>query len=557
MKFLRVHSIFTWIMIGLSATLLLVSLPSGQHYCSADGCGIMYWGAHEHDGVWHLAVISTLLDHFPFQLPNMSGAPLQGYNYLLDLILALFAKVSFLPATTWYFLIMPILAWGAMVGATLSFARVYRPSKTFPAWLLFFTVFGSSLGFALTWLHGRGLSGASSLLLMQPLQYPLNPQLFLSLILLYPYLLFLSKPRPSRWSPLVTAGYLFLFFGLKFYTGVIALTLWIYQTLSIGIRERRIPLLTSLGVGIGTASAYFLFYKTQSHAGFPLLLKPFATVNPIVEDAQLLYNQVLANRLYLPHDWQWYLLELLITCLFLIFNFGSRILAWSGLVVPSTSTATMSSLRRLLFVGGVTGVLLTILFVQRGVWWNTVQFTYVSFFLFGIIAAEGADRLWLSRSWWGRSLVVGIVLLTIPTNFDVLSTFGQFPGTSMISDTEMAALRFLKTQPSGTVFVPRFTQSPIPSRILHTQYDTAFIPAYTGHPTYLSDLVQLDLTGTQYQERLNRMNHLDCTVLSDVTYLYETSDHPYIQAFESCPLALTQIFTNTSVTIYQVQNPSR
>lgn len=557
MKFLRTHSIFTWIMIGLSATLLLVSLPSGQHFCSTDGCGIMYWGAHEHDGIWHLAVISTLLDHFPFQLPNMSGAPLQGYNYLLDLILALFAKMSFLPATTWYFLIMPILAWGAMVGATLSFARAYRPSKTFPAWLLFFTVFGSSLGFVLSWLHGRGLSGASSLLLMQPLQYPLNPQLFLSLILLYPYLLFLSKPRPSRWNPLITAGYLFLFFGLKFYTGVIALILWIFQTIWDGVRVRHIPLLATLGVGIGTASAYFLFYRAESHTGFPLLFKPFATVNPIVEDAQLLYNQVLANRLYLPHTWMWYLLEIFVLSLFLILNFGSRILATSGLALRETAVSTTHGLRRLLIVGLTTGVLLTILFVQRGVWWNTVQFTYVSFFLFGIIAAEGMDRLWTARTWWSRSLVVSIVLLTIPTNLDVLSTFGQFPGTSMIPDAEIAALRFLKTQPRGTVFVPRYTQSPTSSRILHAQYDTAFIPAYTGHPTYLSDLVQLDLTGTQYQERLNRMDRLDCTVLSDVTYLYETSDNLYIQAFERCPFAFTQIFTNTSVTIYQVQNSSR
>jgi hypothetical protein len=394
---------------------------------------------------------------------------------------------------------------------------------------------------------------------MQPLQYPLNPQLFLSLILLYPYLLFVSRTAYTRLTPLWTALYLFLFFGLKFYTGVLALVIWVASLFLVQRRMHRFSVISEiLGVGVGVWSAYLLFYKSVQSSGFPLHFKPFATVNPIVEDPQLFYNGFLANRLYLSHDWTWYLLEFGVVLIFLTLNFGTRILAWIGLALPEKSNPVTTKLRHLISVGGIVGTLLTIFFVQRGVWWNTVQFMYVSFFLFGILAAEGADRLMAQRTWWHTLLIALTIFFTLPTNLDILTTFGRFPGTSFIPDDEMAALTFLRSQPRGTVFTPLFTRDPaVQSSILRTQYDTAYIPAYSGKPTYLSDLVQLDLTGVDFSERRRMSARYDCTILTEVAYLYETIDHRYAQAFTSCPTPFKPLFSNMTVTIYQVQNNNR
>ncbi len=87
---------------------LIILMPSGSSYCAKEQCGIFFWGANEHDGIWHLAVSNTLLSNMPFEMPNMSGSLIRGYNYLLDMIIALLAYTTKIDSSIWFFKIQPI-----------------------------------------------------------------------------------------------------------------------------------------------------------------------------------------------------------------------------------------------------------------------------------------------------------------------------------------------------------------------------------------------------------------------------------------------------------------
>ena len=85
----------TRIIIGIALiTQMLIMFPSGSRYCYQDRCGDYYWGVHEHDGIWHLALANAAFKSFPLKMPTFAGESLTGYNWLIDFPIFLFAKVG-------------------------------------------------------------------------------------------------------------------------------------------------------------------------------------------------------------------------------------------------------------------------------------------------------------------------------------------------------------------------------------------------------------------------------------------------------------------------------
>ena len=58
--------------------------------------------------------------------------------------------------------------------------------------------------------------------------------------------------------------------------------------------------------------------------------------------------------------------------------------------------------------------------------------------------------------------------------------------------------------------------------------------AHTGKTTYLNDLVQLRLTGIDYQERLAKIMANNCEVLKEVRYVYVAGDQAQIIDWQKC-----------------------
>ncbi|GAB4027659.1 MAG: hypothetical protein Fur0011_6200 [Candidatus Microgenomates bacterium] len=214
-------------------------------------------------------------------------------------------------------------------------------------------------------------------------------------------------------------------------------------------------------------------------------------------------------------------------------------------------------IRKLLISGSVIGLLINVLFVQNGIWWNTVQFLHVSLFLSGIIAAEVYDHLYIRAKWQAIkiSLIVILIALLLPNNLDIIRTFTSSKGTSYISDQEIDALNQLRELPDGIVFTALFKPgeqmaSSIP--LLSNRFDTAYVTAYTGKVTYFADLTQLQLLSIPYKERESLVASYDCRILKEVDYLYEEHRNSYVHRFNGCNVELRERFRNEVVTIHEI-----
>lgn len=531
-------------------------MPSGSRYCFNNLCGVFFWGAHEHDSVWHLAVINNLFSRYPFQMPNMSGTLISGYNYLMDIVIAALAKISPISSSTWYFKILPPVWFGIISYLSIKFAKTYhKDSKTYPTFVLFFVFFGSSFSYLLNWHRLGNIWGASSVLSMQSAQAMLNPQFAWSLIPILLLLIGLNQDKRSYRDYLLYGFFGLIAMGLKFYTGAAFLVIVGTDILIQSIKLRKITLSNILNLAIVLVMSIIsvlIFYSPGSSTGLPFSFKPFATVNPIIEDQSLFYLSIWAQRLYEYKGLRLAILELVVLAIFTILNYGSRIF---GIIANFKKDKSKTPpTQTLLVVTSLVTFLLSILLVQRGVWWNTVQFLYVSLFLSGLLAASGMDKLFRAKGSMGYALIAVTILLTIPNNLDLARSFIHFPGTGYISKNEIDALSKLKKMENGVVLTPLFEPRPQLEIVnqLPRKYDTGYVSAYSNKQTYLTDLIQLQLTNIDYTSRKAKLQAFDCSVLGDVKYLYEYKDSEYVQRFFDCGTKLDRVIENEEVSVYRV-----
>ena len=539
---------------------LIVITPSGMRRCENNLCGEYYFGAHEHDGIWHIAVSEMLIHSSKWQMPTFASENLTGYNYGIDLLVAGLSRLTTISTKDWYFRGLPLI-WGiGIIYYLLQFAKRYRPTTSYPWFLLIFSFFGSSFSYFLNLFHNGTIWGSSGLLSMQALQVMTNPQLGLSLLLLVVYLnRSMNNQKTSYKESLVLGLLVAASFALKFYTGVIlAFIVFVNFILELKSNSKNwLQVITRhLVMTIPVILVAFWLYQPTGKP-FPLTWKPFATVTPIIEDSQLFYMPSIAQRLYTTRGIALFGLNLLITIVYILMNYGIRVAA---IAVPQLNISRDNKrIRMLLVSGSIAGLLINILFVQNGIWWNTVQFLHVSLFLSGFLAAEVIDNAYIAtKSRTAKLLIITtLLLILLPNNADILKTFTTNKGTSYISSEELETLSVLKKLPEGVVFTPAFMpgekrvdMTPLLSQL----YDTAYITAYTGKVTYFADKTQLDLLSIPYIEREKMVLNYDCKILDEVDYLYEEHRNRYAYRFEPCKRELSELFKNTSGSIYEVLN---
>jgi len=534
---------------------MLVVMPSSSYFCSNNHCGLYFWGAHEHDGIWHLALINSAFESWPAIFPTYAGAMLSGYNAMLDMGLKVIRMLTNISPSFLYFKLIPLLWFGAMILVWSRFAQIFHKNKWYAHSLLFFIFFGNSLSYFFKLYHEGSIWGASGSLSMQSPQMLNNIQYALTLPLLGLLLLLFMKAKLAIWDYLTLALTNFLIMGLKFYGGVITLLMsGTYSLLLLGQKKYKEAISAGLSSLIGFAFATWLFYNPlETLGGTPILsFRPLATVHPIIEDASLFYLPAIANlrnNLYLSEGGvRLWLIELATLAIFIVFNYGTRLI---GLIDVKSK-----SINWIIGSGIFGGLLLNILFVQRGEWWNTVQFLYYSLFLTSIFAAQTLAE-WLRVGKTKLVLAIAVILLTLPNALDTTRIFASFPPQSYVSQLEIEALEVLSKLPKGVVLAlplhasgNNSSQYPKP---LYSRYDTAYVSAYSGKQTYLNDLVQLRLTDIDYSQRLELVNQADCLVMEEVAYIYSAGKNPAIENYQRCERCeLKEIYLNEEVAIFAV-----
>ncbi|MGB9883545.1 MAG: hypothetical protein ACPLRN_03480 [Microgenomates group bacterium] len=526
----------------------LITFPSGSYYCFNNECGIYFWGAHDHDAIWHLAIIEASFKNFPPIHPVYSESNLSGYNYFLDLIIFLITRFQ-IDSKILYFKIFPILWFVFYTYTTLILSEKISKNKYFKFFLLFFNYFGASFGFFLSLYHDKTIFGSSSKLAMQPLLSPTNLQFCFSLIFINLILINFFNKNSLR-KNILYALYLFINFGLKFYAGLISLFLIFFLNLIEKITISK-KIFSYLFIFASMIFSIFVFYNPLQSVktGFPLIFSPFSQVNYLVEQPSLIYLPKLANAIYFLRENGFgprlILIEIFLIILFFILHYGVRIF---GLIYYFLSFFKNKKFDFHFVILSTTlfSSFLTILFVQKGEWWNTIQFTYYGLFLANILIAKFLININFN-SVVTKFLIIFLLLINIPENLDIIKTFYPLKLGNFISQKEIESLNFLKNQKDGVIFSINNSND-----IKNILINNAYIPAFTGKQIFIADTAQLKITGINYQNRLEKILNYDCEIFKDkISYIYEVKSNAFLSKFKKCNLKIKKIFENKEVVIYR------
>lgn len=519
--------------------------------------GLGFWGANGHDGVWHLALAESLAKG-SWQIPVFAGKMLMNYHVGFDLLLAIFHRITVISTVNLYFqIIPPILAF--LVGLfTYKFVKDWMRSEKAALWSTFFVYFGGSFG----WVLGKGESTFWS---QQAISSLINPPFALSLILLLAGLICLLRleRKFTLWLFILTILCFGVLIEIKAYAGILSLGGLFVVGVFKAIRDKKfLHLYTFLGSLIISVLIYLPLNKSAQSL---LIWQPFW----FLETMMALSDRVGWPRFYSAlmtyksgHIWikeiPAYLVAFLI---FYVGNLGTRvikeILVWKWLkkikLIDFTEVFIMSVI--------VAGILIPLLFLQKGTPWNTIQFFYYSLFFSGILAGVATSQI-------TNKIVLGmIVLLTLPTTVITLKDeYIPARPPAMLANSELSALSFLAQQPDGIVLTYPFdpvaakSAEANPPRPLYLYESTAYVAAFSKHLTFLEDEVNLDITGYDWRQRQDLVSawykesnqNVARKFLLDnnIRYIYWVK--PQRALLGDKQLGLTSIFENSSVIIYRV-----
>jgi len=516
--------------------------------------GLGIWGPNGHDAIFHLSLINSFSQKpLDFSHPQLSGEKLSNYHFLFDFIGGVVCKVTGISPVTFYFLLFPILT---------SIALCFLLSKLLDLWkyssiqksLSFFLVFLSgSLGFIPSLIKGGSLfGGESAFWANQSVSWLLNPPFALSLVLLVLFLILLENKRNNP----VRLIFLALIGGLLVQAKIYSFILLVGALFFSG------QLIPAVSVGLVGVVLLLPFTKFGSS---PFVFQPLWFSESLFASPDRVWWPKLAQA------WQTYQSEgnfpkliavnLFAVIVFLLGNLGVRIMGFlrvlrGGILQRSEKTALWIA---------VFGIIIPLLFIQKVNPWNTIQFIYYSiFFLSLFVAKEIASIIQRSTSFSKKVVIILLVVLfSLPTTIGTLKDYFTRNSSSRISYTEAKALEFLQSQPKGlvltAVYTPQNSRLTPEPRSLYGYISTAYISAISGQKEYLSDTINLDITGYNYNERVKDILRLQNTQdrewgkaflkSADITYVYQT---PFMK-FTLTPdqFCLEKIFDSGEINIYK------
>ena len=541
-----------------------ITFASGRLY----DFGIGYWGPLGHDGVWHQALVNQILKGSPPLNPGLSGIVLTNYHYFYDLLVAITSKVAGVPAPELIFRFYPIL-FSLLLGAgTYLLCRVLFNKWYIGVASLFFVYFGGSFGYIVEWVRQRTLGGESAFWANQPVSMNLNPPFAISLILTIASVLlfYVFSRRKDFASGVVLVALTGALIEFKVYAGLIVLaSLGSVSLLKLVTRRET----SYLKVFIGSlALSLLVFLPNNSGSQNLVVFSPFWLIDSMIDFTDrvgwLKLSQ--ARAAYLSGGvWPKYILaEALSLGIFVVGNLGTRMVALIGLPGLIKRKFWKEDTYLLLTIMAVSSLIPTLLFVQKGNPWNTIQFMYY-FLYFGAIFA-GLGIVILVKILPRAVSVLAVVLVIFATSISSFSTFrSAFQGApSRLTNGELSALTFLSSEAPGTVLTHPYVKelrknytSPFPLTVYET---SAYVSAFSGKQTYVEDEFQQEIFQNDYKGRLADSNKFfyggdyvwDRRFLSENKISYVYLPKLFGLVVNEGLLGIKKIFSNSEADIYKV-----
>jgi len=530
--------------------------------------GIGYWGPLGHDGVWHQALVNQLIKATPPGNPGLSGTTLSNYHYFYDLLVATTAHMSGVPVADLIFRFYPILFSFLLGLGTYLLCKALFNKWYVGAASLFFVYFGGSFGYILEWIKGGFWGGESAFWANQPVSMNLNPPFAVSLVLLIAVVILFQifeekRNLASGLALILVSGTLIEF---KVYAGAVAL----FSLGAIALVRALKKDFAYLKVFVpALILALLVFLPNNSASAGLIVFSPFWLVDSMVDFADRVgwVRLSQARASYLSGGlWPKYVLaEILALAIFVVGNLGTRVVALVGL--PGLFKKKFWKSPTLLFIAflSASSFIPTLLFIQKGNPWNTIQFIY--YFLYFCAVFAGLGLVVLAKSLPKYLAILAIALVLLATPLSSLSTFrSAFQGApARVTPDESAALSFLGIQPDGVVLTHPFNKdlrskysSPFPLAVYET---SAYVSAFSKKETFVEDEFQQEIFQNDYKGRLADSNKFfygkdygwDKVFLLEnkISYIYLPT--LYKLNLNEGLLGVEKIFSNSEAEIFKVR----
>lgn len=562
------------ILLAGSYTWLMTNIKSGILY----SFGLGFWGPNGHDAIWHLSLISELERNFPPQNPVFAGVGLNNYHYFFDLLIARSSLLFSIDNLDLIFRLFPFVF--AILSGLIMYAVVLKICKRIFNYsdgssrigaisATFLLYFGGSFGWIISYFRDGSIGGESMFWAQQGISTLLNPPYAISLILFltgfYVFVDYIEKfPRVGLvqiislafWKRnlyvLITLGVVWgTLVEFKAYGGVLVLVsiAILFLVELVRMNFRLLPIILICGL---VSALVFLPNNNGSNSLFEY--RPLWLVQTMIQFEDRLSWQRLNLAIESGVIYKVILGNLIAVAIFVLGNLGTRIIGLFG--IRQFKGLLIIDLMALL------GLVLSLLFVQIGNSWNIVQFFYYTIFVLNIFAGINMAFFWQKMG--SRFVVVSIMLIlfTLPTSLDtVYHQYIPSRPPARLPVGEIEALNFLKIQPPGVVMTLPFDETfrskaaePLP---LWAYTSTGYVSAFSGHPTFMEDTINLDILGVDYKGRLNLQRDLrirertkDILKQNNIAYLYIIKSGNF-EADEG-KMGIRKIFENEDAVIYKV-----
>jgi len=547
------------ILIALSLFSTIPVIKTGIDY----PYGIGFWGSNGHDGIWHLSLINSISNPLKITMPIFSGSFLVNYHPFFDILIAFLSRLTRISPSILLFQIFPLISSFFIVLLSYKIGLLLFKNKLAGLLLASFNVFSNSAGWIYSLVKFGDIRGGESIFwAMQSPSIQLNPPFALSI--LFSLLVLYQIISHYHQKNLPVSFYLTVFLSLvllpitKAYSALFIFPVFFIFSIQ-KIRQSQFKPIIFLFITTLIAFAIYKIYNPQSSSLFEF--KPFWFTESLIESPDRFYLPKIANARYTLQaaglSPRLILIYIFSIAIFYIGNYFTRILGILKLKLPN-------SLHLLLLPPIILLSLIPLIFIQSGTPWNTIQFLYYSMFFSNIFLVNFLIDL---PSKFKLPLIITVLLLNlIPSLFSSTNYLTPNP-SAYISQDEISALSFLSKQSPGTVltypydkYAKQSLKAPLPIWAYET---TSYVPAYSQHPVFVADEMNLSNSGYDLQTRLSQSNDFfkfqdkyanrGFLVNNQISYIYLLNHQAPTISQHSQDLYISQIYSNPSVTIFKVE----
>ena len=460
--------------------------------------GMRLIGVNSSDGLWNLALIEELKNHFPPDHPAFAEVPLKGYHFIYHLLLALTSKITNISSINLYFHIFPLIIsflWG--FGVYKVVLEVFKNRRA-ALWSTFFSYFGSSFAFLLPLIWEQNLNLSSAIGICQPYDCSIvNPAFTSSVVLVIWSLYFLIKylrTQIIKWAVLlaIASG---ISVGFKVYAGMILMGALLIAAIWRLIYSKKIDLALTF-VGALSISA-LVFFPFNGNYGF-LVYQPLWPPHRVMQGPLNFTKWDELWEIYSYYSNYFGILKLEIWANFVFFfgNLGIRILAIVLIIKAGKSTFT--NIKFVYFIAMlIISYFVPMFFIQpSGGPFNMIQLYWYFLFLLALIMGPAIEIF--AKKIKNKNVLIGfyflLIALTIPSNINVFLETAFSNGAS-INNARIKLLQFLhnyEDYDKTVLEIPNISDYELSS--LESWFNSQsgpLIPALGGKRVYIADEVAL------------------------------------------------------------------